>query len=639
MKRRDFTLRLTLSVLTLFIVIVGYTKRDTIYRHYNADYDAPVNCDTYFDESNNYTAISDLTSRFNNDELAEDTLIKTWGTVTKVYFNTGGGIKSFYLQSTSKEGKNAAILIYNYRGNVNVTEGNVLTVMGYVSSHNDRPQIVDPLVTVDYEVNTSPVTPFIFTEEFLRDIDAPAFFDSVGPIRVKMENVYLTAVSYTTALVKWLDGYYSATLFYNSLSLQDDIYSKLLDRYYDGEIITVYGFLDVYGGAPQVLLRDPDDIIKEGSTEDETFSFDIIDGISGVSQYSTGNYGTSYVNDFEFGYYRLYRPSVYSDLKFIPYLRNTFDGTIGAALYNNTPIKGITNFTIIYRTNLTSGASPILYYGEDKLRPLEVALPLSSSYTEFNFDVDPNVNYFNLVTSEAELYLNSFSVTYRDTGVVPFVNYFGAGSDLYRLNPVTSTGLLYEGKQVTVPINVSTSSSGYTVLASKTYTYYSFDYIEANEYLFNDVSEFAYTDPVDLAAFFNAFKTYPANYVPIGSYNFSRAKSVFGSDARQVSYYTRTDGYARSVPWSSVPGKNYPAYYELDLDLDGAYYGGSRGVGRLVCWEYGFDAAGYDTAPVSVYTDDHYETFAEYLNTGYFGERFNSSSNRTNYVWSAPITL
>ncbi|HZJ89387.1 MAG TPA: hypothetical protein VFD05_01715, partial [Bacilli bacterium] len=595
---------------------------------------------------NGYTSLSDLILDFNNDTLNFYDEVKTWGTVSKVYFNSSGSIKSFYIESTSREGKSAAMLIYNYRGDVNIQENNVLTVTGYVSIHNNRPQMIDPLVTIDYLENSSPVTPFIFNEEFLIDSNASAFFDRVGPIRVKMEDVYLTAVSDTTALVRWPGGYYAATLYYNSLYTQDDIWSKLYDSYYDDEIITLYGFLDVYGGWPQVLLRDPDDIITSTSGTDPDpdhdptlITLDLFDySYPNIGRYATGNYGSSYVNDFNLSFYRLHRGSRYTDVTFLPFIQSTSDGTIGAAFFNNTPIKGITNFSIRYRTDKLTGTRPILHYGANKLRTEKVTLPLSTSYNTFNFPVE-DVNFFNLVASDAALYVSELNVTYSDTGSVTEVNYFGSGENLYRLNPVTSSGALYEGKQVTVPINVSTSSSGYTVLATKTYTYYSFDYIEDNLYSFNDVSEFAYTDPVDLAAFFNAFKTYPANYVPIGSANFSRAKSVFGYDARQVSYYTRTDGYALSVPWRSIPGQNKPAYYELDLDLDGDYYYGSRGVGRLVCWEYGFDAPGYDTSPVSVYTDDHYETFQEYLNTGYFGERFNSARNRTNYVWSAPITL
>jgi hypothetical protein len=80
-------------------------------------------------------------------------------------------------------------------------------------------------------------------------------------------------------------------------------------------------------------------------------------------------------------------------------------------------------------------------------------------------------------------------------------------------------------------------------------------------------------------------------------------------------------------------------YYEFDVALDGTYDKDERGVGRVVSWANGWDAEGYDGAPVSVYTDDHYATFQEYLNTGEFGERFDAERNLTYFEWSAPETV
>ena len=85
-----------------------------------------------------------------------------------------------------------------------------------------------------------------------------------------------------------------------------------------------------------------------------------------------------------------------------------------------------------------------------------------------------------------------------------------------------------------------------------------------------------------------------------------------------VSRYSSRGGYARSVPWS---GSGY--YYELDVDVDGKYQTSNRGTGRIVAWESGFDATGYDNSPVCLYTDDHYNTWLEYLNNGTWSYRFN----------------
>ena len=79
-------------------------------------------------------------------------------------------------------------------------------------------------------------------------------------------------------------------------------------------------------------------------------------------------------------------------------------------------------------------------------------------------------------------------------------------------------------------------------------------------------------------------------------------------------------------------------YHELDLDIDGSYSKDNRGSGRLVVWYYGFTSEGYDGSPVSVFTNDHYATFQEYMNDGTFGTKFNAEMVVTNYKFSPAIT-
>lgn len=363
---------------------------------------------------------------------------------------------------------------------------------------------------------------------------------------------------------------------------------------------------------------------------------------SGFTQYNTGNYGINSLADISFEYYRLYKNNSFDEIYFLPNVGVTSDGTLPAALLNRTAIRDIKTMEVRYKTESTSGNAPRLYYGDDKSVPNYVELPKSTSWRTEIVTTTSAANYFRLESGTTKLTLDNLEINYTNTGTAATFTHLSAGADHYRTNPVVSNGMLYEGQEVTVPIAVSRVGNSYSVTETKTYTYYSFDYVESYQYALGDVSRFAYTDPADLAAFFSAFGTYPANYV--FKANFDNAKAVFGFDARQVSYYTRTDGYANAIPWRASPYGNYPEYYELDIDLDGSYYYGVRGVGRLVCWEYGFDANGYDYAPVCLYTDDHYATFQEYLNTGTFGTRFNSyysstQSMRTNYVWGAPITL
>ena len=75
------------------------------------------------------------------------------------------------------------------------------------------------------------------------------------------------------------------------------------------------------------------------------------------------------------------------------------------------------------------------------------------------------------------------------------------------------------------------------------------------------------------------------------------------------------------------------------IALDASYWeDGERGVGRVVAWENGWDSEGYDDSPVCVYTDDHYATFQEYMNTGAFGRRFDAERSLVFVRWTPPKT-
>ncbi|MFA7192757.1 MAG: hypothetical protein WC131_01395, partial [Bacilli bacterium] len=131
----------------------------------------------------------------------------------------------------------------------------------------------------------------------------------------------------------------------------------------------------------------------------------------------------------------------------------------------------------------------------------------------------------------------------------------------------------------------------------------------------------------------------PANYVSSSEY--WDAYDIFGDNTRCVSWYERTDGYATAIPYKAYGSK--PSYYEFDIATSSSYSSNNRGVGRVVAWEYGFDplkgATGYDSSPVSIYTDDHYFTFQEYMNDGTFGQRFNGTNKYTSYIWGVSTTL
>ena len=203
----------------------------------------------------------------------------------------------------------------------------------------------------------------------------------------------------------------------------------------------------------------------------------------------------------------------------------------------------------------------------------------------------------------------------------------GIVSTDYRIEPVVYSGALVDGvSSVVVPTSISKSGTTYTVTATKTLTYYSTDYVLEHPSV---ASEATITDPALVAAYYIAFKAAPANYLIYDTKEKQAERktgddSVFGfSNLRCVSEYSRTDGYAKSVPWKDNPNKSgqAPLYHELDVKLPGQYYSiNSRGAGRVVAWDYGFECYGnYATA---TYTDDHYATFHEYLNYGSFGTAF-----------------
>ena len=199
----------------------------------------------------------------------------------------------------------------------------------------------------------------------------------------------------------------------------------------------------------------------------------------------------------------------------------------------------------------------------------------------------------------------------------------GIVSTDYRIEPVVYSGALVDGvSSVVVPTSISKVGTTYTVTATKTLTYYSTAYVLANPSV---ASKATLTDPADVAAYYIAFKAAPANYRTKTEWtDFPSDIEVFGaSNIRCVSTYSRTDGYAQSVPWRANPYSypDKPRYHELDVKLPGQYYSiNSRGAGRVVAWEYGFTCYGnYATA---TYTDDHYATFHEYLNYGSFGTAF-----------------
>lgn len=363
--------------------------------------------------------------------------------------------------------------------------------------------------------------------------------------------------------------------------------------------------------------------------ECKRITLDSSDSISGISQYSTGNY-VSYIESGEtFQFYRAHRNQSSTLTSIFPKETYVNVDSLSGAIYNKTCIDGILGFDIEYKS--LDGLS--LLVGKNKNEMEEILLPSHDSFKKYSVSID-NMNFFSIETIENTAIIKSIDIYYTDVSNGGIEEYNRCNEGIYRLNPVTYEAALEAGvSYVDVPIDISVTGDSYTINATKRYTYYTYDYVKNNLSIASDA---ALVDPMDVANYFIAFKTYPCNYVDKKSY--SAAYSIFKDKTRCVSDYSRTNGYATAVPYkANSSGK--PHYYECDIALTSAYSSSNRGVGRLVVWEYGFTSNGYDDSIVAVYTDDHYASFAEYLNNGKWGQRFNAEFNRTGYRYGSAITL
>lgn len=361
-----------------------------------------------------------------------------------------------------------------------------------------------------------------------------------------------------------------------------------------------------------------------------TFSSSITGG-----SYSTGNYGSKYSNGYNFVYYRTtnYSGGVANLLPAVC----DFGDPMGGSIANTTSFNGVDSVTIKYSNTSKSGATAgKLSYGATNTLDGSVTIPYSTSENTVTLNLSGTVNFIKIESGNTKLALKEFTVHYTNSGS-SYYTPIDAYENNYRVNPNKYTGTLVAGStSVTVPVSVSYSGNRYTVLQSKTYTYYTLDYVESHSSVINDA---AMTDPVDVANYYSIFGEIPANYggSASGMNSVSDVKNVFGNSlARQVSYYSRTDGYATAVPNINAS----QGYYEFDIDLDGSYSTSSRGVGRVVAWIKGINNSAYGNGNYRVchFTDDHYATFQEFNNLGQFLPKFDAERQITGKKWSCPNT-
>ena len=640
---------LTLGLMTL-MSNVNFNKLKTFGNAYDE-----INCDYYFDPNNGYTSIYEIVENLNYGDTTSS--YKTWGTVTRVFSGSSysNPYPNFYIQSTDKYHNVAGVLIYNCP--VSVSIGNVITISGTPILYNNLPEFLNPSsgdITIDFLTNKSPVQPFETPSSFWQngtDFNSSEFLNaaSMGTRLVTIKNVNLYFVGYGNNNYALFDNDATMVPFYyplltNTNEIHDRIYACQYELTHKSYNVT--GVLQSFINASQtsaslqLLIRDVNDIVEStsggegGELDDYSLTIDS-SNFSSSNSYNTGNYGATSVSSYAFEYYRTVKSYDGSFITLLPYLETYGEGTEPGAIYNTSPIVGINEIKITYKTASNSGIAPSLLYGLNGFEET-YDLPLS------NFDKTETIavgsaNYFKIQTSQITVSIISIEVSYSNSSSsATSFTYSKSGSGDYRLNPMSFSGSLYEGVSVVVPWKITRTGNTYTINKTKTFRYYSFSYIYANPSLVNLAS---YTDPLEVAAFYTIFKTKPANYVSSSEY--WDAYDIFGDNTRCVSWYERTDGYATAIPYKAYGSK--PSYYEFDIATSSSYSSNNRGVGRVVAWEYGFDplkgATGYDSSPVSIYTDDHYFTFQEYMNDGTFGQRFNGTNKYTSYIWGVSTTL
>lgn len=627
MDKKQIKKLLVVAALNLFVMggfLVSHAKVDDL----NPRANNPFDCADYFAESNDYASIYEINQNLNAGNAMGT--YKTWGTVTSTFTNSSGNF-NFYIQSTDQYHRTSGIHIYQ-SGRNDIQIGNVVTISGSPVLYNNLPEFINPTIVVDQMSNPYPVEPYLTTSSFWRNgnnANSTEFknAETMGSRQLQINQGRINYVSTGNATITLDDV--TIPLYFNSVTNTSVITSKVSNL--NGQIVNVTGHLHCFISGTtakmQLLIRDPNEI-----TGTEVISANLtLSSTNGVSigSYSTGNYGHDLVDGYDYEFYRAIQSSG-NLMTLLPNLGSTSDGSAPGAFYNISSLDQISSLKITYYTSLSSGANPTISFGTTPLNHVTSSLPLSTTTTSQTF-ASLSAAYFKVQTSEARLTIVKIELTTSQTGTTPSFTYNGTTN--IRINPVTYQNTLYEGAQIAVPSQGYYDGTYFIKTAEKIYTYYSYQYIVQNPALADIAS---YTEPSEIAAYYTAFKTWPANYVV--RTNYSSAYNLFGEDARCVSTYDRTDGYATAIPYQ-VDGSSKPLYHELDVAMDASYSSNNRGVGRVVCWQYGFAWSGYDSNPVAVYTDDHYATFQEYLNTGEYGTRFNAEMGLTPYRWGEGTTV
>lgn len=605
-----------------------------------------------------YLYVSTEKSFYYMDEITMSDFIAT------VYYTDGSSsiVNNVYITNTvdtSTIGQHVIEFAYEHDGNTYTDSMNIIVTNAIGSI-----KVEDPVQL--YAFNEEFITPVVYGKSATNEVevtgdveftgfDSNQYYDYNGTIYASYVNSVgrelttpydylvtevhsLTAINNKTEfnINEAFDNPTVYAIFSNDLSKQVDVSNRVTFSGFDSSSA---GFVEVYMSLGNYQTSYYVEIID--NTPAELYEYNV--SISNIGKYDTGNYDTS--GDFE--YYRAVKETGYL-CKLIPLTPQPgCEPTLDGALYNINPIKDIDHLTFTYKTSSSSGSSsPKLFYGENSYDSGSVSINYSTSIKETTIDLSSyDVNYIKFTCGDSTLYLKDITIYYSGLNTThgsSFV-YQTTGVGEYRIAPTVYSGTLIDGvSYVDVPTSFDTSTC--TVLSTKRYTYYSYEYVSSH---MDVISDATITSPVDVCNYFQAFGCAPANFGAKGTVNplkdgksipsVSEVDTLFGSDARCISQYSRTTGYATSVPYYG----STPTYYELDIDTNGQYETSSRQSGRIVAWATGFKGSdyGYGSQIVCTYTDDHYATFKEYNNYGGFLSRFNAEKHISGSVRGNPTTL
>ena len=139
----------------------------------------------------------------------------------------------------------------------------------------------------------------------------------------------------------------------------------------------------------------------------------------------------------------------------------------------------------------------MLYTGDDRVASMTAyTLPATNGYSTVTYTVSTD-NFFKLESEVSALYIQSFSLSYTGQAVSYNSGKINAGTGYTRLNATAFAGTLVAGQSaVAVPSKVVYDGGSCQVQQTKTYTYYTWEYVRANPSV---AANAAMTSPTDIA--------------------------------------------------------------------------------------------------------------------------------------------